>query len=102
MSTGARRWSEAACREIQEEAGIAAQDPPRLLNVYLNAEVTGRDHVGLFHLERWREAETFLKPNAEILEAAFFAVDALPDGLSRATALRLEEFRSGVFVSDRW
>ncbi|MCK7615768.1 NUDIX domain-containing protein [Roseibium sediminicola] len=93
---------EAACREVQEEAGIAAEDPPRLLNVYLNAEVTGRDHVGLFHLERWSKTETFLKPNAEILEAGFFAVDALPDGLSKATALRLEEFRSGVFVSDRW
>lgn len=93
---------EAACREVLEEAGIAAEDPPRLLNVYLNAEVTGRDHVGLFHLERWRKTEAFLKPNAEILEAGFFSVDALPDGLSRATTLRLEEFRSGAFVSDRW
>jgi len=93
---------EAASREVREEAGIAAEDPPRLLNIYLNAEVTGRDHVGLFHLERWREAENFLMPNAEIVEAAFFMVDALPEGLSKATAQRLEEFREGVFVSDRW
>jgi len=93
---------EAACREVLEEAGVAADAPPGLINVYLNAEATGRDHVGLFHLERWREAENFLKPNTEIVEAGFFAVDALPDELSRATARRLEEFKSGVFVSDRW
>lgn len=93
---------EAACREIREEAGIAADDPPRLLNVYLNAEVTGRDHVGLFHLERWRAAENYLVPNAEIVEAAFFAVEALPEGITKATAQRLEEFKAGVFVSDRW
>jgi 8-oxo-dGTP pyrophosphatase MutT (NUDIX family) len=93
---------EAARREVLEEAGVAAEGPPRLLNVYLNTEATGRDHVGLFHLESWREAETFLMPNAEITEAAFFGMDGMPDGLSKATARRLEEFKSGVFVSDRW
>ena len=27
-----------------------ADNNPKLLNVYLNEEATGRDHVGLFHL----------------------------------------------------
>jgi 8-oxo-dGTP pyrophosphatase MutT (NUDIX family) len=93
---------EAARREVLEEAGVAASAPPRLLNVYLNEEATGRDHVGLFHLESWVEADTFLRPNAEIVEAAFFESQAMPDDLSKATARRLAEFRSGAFPTDRW
>jgi 8-oxo-dGTP pyrophosphatase MutT (NUDIX family) len=94
--------AEAACREVLEEAGIAASGMPRLVNVFLNDEATGRDHVGLFHLGSWREADNFLTPNVEILEAAFFDLDGLPDGLSKATARRLEEFRAAAFHSDRW
>jgi len=93
---------EAASREVREEAGVAAAEPPRLLSVYLNNEATGRDHVGLFHMTRWHEAENFLKPNEEIVEAAFFTLDSLPAGLTKATARRLAELRTGDFVSSRW
>ncbi|GAB4537079.1 MAG: NUDIX domain-containing protein [Roseibium sp.] len=93
---------EAACREVREEAGIAASEAPRLLNVYLNAQETGRDHVGLFHLASWARAENFLMPNGEIAEAGFFAPDRLPAGLTDATARRLAEFRAGHYPSERW
>jgi ADP-ribose pyrophosphatase YjhB (NUDIX family) len=93
---------DAACREVREEAGIAPGEAPRLLNVYLNEQATGRDHVGLFHLASWTRADNFLEPNAEIAEAGFFAADRLPAGLSDATGRRLAEFRAGHFPSDRW
>lgn len=62
---------EAACREVLEEAGISTSGEPVLMNVYLNEEATGRDHVGLFLVSEWTEAENYLSPNAEIVEAAF-------------------------------
>lgn len=94
---------EAACREALEEVGIAAGCRPVLLNVYLNGEETGRDHVGLFHMHLWSETETFLRPNPEIREAVFFPLEDLPEDLSPATARRLDEFRSGDFCSGgRW
>ncbi len=93
---------EAACREVREEAGVAARNRPALLNIYLNEEAMGRDHVGLYHLSDWSAAENFLSPNTEIAEAAFFALDALPEGLSGATARRLTEFCSGAFSSGKW
>ncbi|PVB59706.1 NUDIX domain-containing protein [Labrenzia sp. 011] len=90
----------AACREVLEETGIAAAGRPLLLNVYLNKDATGRDHVGLFHLADWTETDSFLKPGAEILEAGFFVPEHLPEGTTPATARRLEEFRSGVYPAD--
>jgi len=100
---GGESLDEAACREVLEEAGIIASGKPALLNIYLNEEATGRDHVCLFHLQAWSQAENFLVPNAEILEAAFFSLEDLPEGLSKATARRLEEHRSGAFPGGgRW
>ncbi|WP_428650765.1 NUDIX domain-containing protein [Roseibium sp.] len=94
---------EAARREVLEEAGVLARDRPALLNIYLDEEATGRDHVGLFHMASWHEADNFLRPSAEILEAAFFGHESLPEDVSAATARRLGEFRSGDFGSGgRW
>jgi 8-oxo-dGTP pyrophosphatase MutT (NUDIX family) len=93
---------QAACREVHEEAGIAADRKPELLNIYLNEEATGRDHVGLFRLQAWSEAENYLSPNVEIEEAAFFALERLPDDLSAATSRRLDEHRSGNFAGGKW
>ena len=94
---------EAACREVLEEAGVVSATRPRLLNIFLNEEATGRDHVGLYHMSEWREADSFLQPNAEIEEAAFFTMEALPEGLTRSTARRLDEFRSGrPLEGGRW
>ncbi len=93
---------EAARREVQEEVGIACVGRPVLLNIYLNEQASGRDHVGLFHIQDWIQDAGFLQPNAEVLEAAFFALGQLPEDVSRATVRRLAEFRAGEFPSARW
>ncbi|WP_298812618.1 NUDIX domain-containing protein [uncultured Roseibium sp.] len=94
---------EAACREVLEEAGISTSGEPVLMNVYLNEEATGRDHVGLFLVSEWTEAENFLSPNAEIVEAAFFAPRNLPAGVTSATVRRIEEWLAGEGTAgSRW
>jgi len=99
----AETMAEAACREVLEEAGIHPQEIPQLLGIFLNQEATGRDHVGLFHLKSWRKGERFLTPNAEVAEAAFFALDHLPEEVSAATMRRLKEFAVGKRDGgDRW
>lgn len=99
---GGETLEQAARREIREEAGIVASGPPELLNIYLNQEATGRDHVGLFRVGTWSEADTYLRPNAEIVEARFFTLDGLPTDLSAATARRLGEHRQGVYAGGKW
>lgn len=94
---------EAASRELNEEAGIAATVEPRLLGMYLNEDASGRDHVGLFQVSAWRETDSYLQPNAEIREAAFFGLDDLPEDVTPATARRLAEFTADAFpVSGKW
>ncbi|MEP2705183.1 MAG: NUDIX domain-containing protein [Roseibium sp.] len=100
---GGETLHEAACREVQEEAGIRAEGPVSLLNIYLNDRGWGRDHVGLFHLAEWSEDDLFLQPNTEISEARFFEFDELPTGVTEATRVRLQEFRNDEIPSGgRW
>lgn len=82
----------AARRELTEETGIVAQGALTLLGAYLNRQGLGRDHVGLFLLRDWTKGEGFLQPNAEISEAAFFPLNALPADVSPATARRLQDW----------
>ncbi|WP_417672124.1 NUDIX domain-containing protein [Roseibium sp.] len=86
----------AAVRELREEVGIACLNSPRLLGVYLNREGLGRDHIGLFEVNDWSGTETYLAPNAEIVEARFFPLDTLPKQMSPATRRRLQELRDGT------
>ncbi|MTI06354.1 NUDIX domain-containing protein [Roseibium denhamense] len=88
---------QAAVRELQEEAGIALISEPELVNVYLNRGALGRDHVGLFKAGRWEPTGTFLKPNREIADAAFFPLDGLPASTSEATVRRLLEHQNAAF-----
>ncbi|MBD1547258.1 NUDIX domain-containing protein [Roseibium aggregatum] len=92
---GGEAMAEAAMRELREEAGISATEDLRLLGVYLNRESFGRDHIGLFEVAGWEAQETFLQPNAEILEARFFNPGDLPQDATRATADRIAEFCLG-------
>jgi ADP-ribose pyrophosphatase YjhB (NUDIX family) len=92
---------QALTRELLEEGGVHVLDAPQLHGVYLNRRVSGRDHVALYVVRRFR-CEGPRAPDHEIAEAGFFALDALPEGVTPATRARLAEVLDGAPVSPYW
>lgn len=91
----------ALTRELMEEGGIALGDPPQLFGVYLNRAVSPRDHVVVFVCRDCRQVQAPRLPNLEIVEAGFFAPDALPAGATTGTRRRLAEI-AGESRSPDW
>ncbi|MFG1346096.1 NUDIX domain-containing protein [Xanthobacter autotrophicus DSM 431] len=91
----------AARRELREEANVEAEGALALAGLFFNPRVGGRDHVALFHAERLAIGPRPAR-NTEIVAADFFPLDALPDGVSPATARRIAEWRQGLPPADRW
>jgi 8-oxo-dGTP pyrophosphatase MutT (NUDIX family) len=92
---------EALARELAEEGNIQITAPPTLHGVFFNKRASRRDHVALFIVRDFRQ-DGPPAPNHEIIEHGFFAPDALPDGVSRATRARIAEVLSGVAISELW
>jgi 8-oxo-dGTP pyrophosphatase MutT (NUDIX family) len=80
---------EALAREMAEEAGVAIGAAPTLVGVFANAPQFHNDHVLLYRIDDWTPCPTH--SDGEIAERGFFAPDALPEGVSKATRARLEE-----------
>lgn len=81
----------AAHREAGEEVGCTVRDV-RPLGVFLDTSRGARNHVHVF------TARTDDSPRAdgrEIVEAGFFALDALPESTSDATLRRIDDWRAG-------
>jgi 8-oxo-dGTP pyrophosphatase MutT (NUDIX family) len=91
----------ALTRELAEEGNIVMTAPPVLHGVFFNKRVSRRDHVALFIVREFRQ-DSAPKPNHEIVEHGFFALDALPEGVGRATRARIAEVFGGVAVSELW
>lgn len=87
-------------KELREEGNLVLLEPPQLLHAYFNSRISRRDHV-LFYRARVRQSAPRL-PDREIAESGFFALDALPDGLTRATLDRLAELAGTRPVSHLW
>lgn len=91
---------EAGEREVLEETGIRLIAPPRLVSMHLNLRVSPRDHVAFL------VADTVdARPAArlgEIAEVGFFALDALPEGVTGATSRRLDEIVRGAVPERTW
>jgi 8-oxo-dGTP pyrophosphatase MutT (NUDIX family) len=90
----------ALTRELMEEGGIAPGEPPQLFGIYLNRAVSVRDHVVVYVCRRCRQMTPPRLPNLEILEAGFFAPDALPQGATKGTRRRLAEIAGGSRSED--
>jgi ADP-ribose pyrophosphatase YjhB (NUDIX family) len=91
----------ALCRELDEESGVTISKPPRLFGIYTNFETFPGDHVTLFIVEHWRR-NRIPKPNAEIIEQGFYALDNLPPTLTAATKRRLDEIFGDANRSLAW
>jgi 8-oxo-dGTP pyrophosphatase MutT (NUDIX family) len=83
---------QAARREAREEAG-AELGELRLVGIYTTFEGDKSDHNALFLC---RDFILGGKPDGEIVEARFFDLNDLPDGLMPGHRRRLEEFRAGI------
>ena len=92
---------EALARELIEEGGITAAQPPALHGVFFNARVSRRDHVAVFVLREFVQ-DGGPRHRREIVDHGFFAADALPPDTTRGTRARLAEVLGGAPVPERW
>ena len=99
---------DAARREMSEEARILAKAEPQLHGVFLYNKLKVPDYVACFVVRDWvwdSEAEELpdgKSLDGEIIESGFFALDALPDGITKATRARLEEVATGIAPAKIW
>ncbi len=92
---------EALAKEMREEGNLAIGAPPRLLHVYFNRQTSRRDHVLLYRCDGVTQSAPRGK-DREIVEAGFFALDALPAATTAATHRRLEEIAGRSPFADYW
>jgi ADP-ribose pyrophosphatase YjhB (NUDIX family) len=90
----------AAVRELQEEAGLIATTPPRLISVHSNERYFRGDHVVIYAVDAFETGER--DSHGEIAEIGWFALDALPEDTTRSTRLRLDEIFGGVPARHDW
>jgi ADP-ribose pyrophosphatase YjhB (NUDIX family) len=88
-------------RELEEETGVAVEAQPELHGLFSNGDNFPGDHIALFIIREWVQPEV-PKPNAEIVEQGFFAVEDVPDATDLSTRRRLAELFNGKNVSDKW
>jgi 8-oxo-dGTP pyrophosphatase MutT (NUDIX family) len=91
---------DAAVRELREEAGLIAEEEPRLHGLFSNHEKFPGDHIACFVLRRFSR-ETFT-PSAEIIAAEVFATDRLPSDTTEGTRRRIGEILFGQPIAQHW
>jgi 8-oxo-dGTP pyrophosphatase MutT (NUDIX family) len=91
---------QALAKELEEEANISPTDEPRLHGLFLNRDAP-RDHIAVYIVRQFRQSGPRLA-DAEIVEAAFFPLAALPEHTTRSTRDRLAEIINGGGVSAFW
>lgn len=94
----------ALARELREEVALADFTIERVLGAYHSRREYKDDHVVIFVVRVVAgEAAAMAKADAlEIAEAAWFALDALPEWVSPATGRRIAEYRAGATGTGVW
>jgi len=92
---------EALAKEMREEGNLVIGAPPQLVHVYFNSRISKRDHVLFYRCDGVMQTAPRLK-DREIVEAGFFAPDALPAAATAATRRRLDELAGRVPFTDVW
>src|SRR5262245_2814996 len=88
-------------RELKEEGNITMTGQPLLHGIFHNRHVSRRDHVAVYVLQSFSQ-ESKPEPNREIVDCGFFDVNALPEGTTRGTQLRIQEVVAGATVLLDW
>lgn len=92
---------EALVKELREEGNLQLTDPPELFHVYFNRLTSKRDHVLFYRCRNVRQTAP-RKPDLEIVETGFFALDDLPKDTTAATHRRLAELSGKLPPADFW
>lgn len=87
-------------REAAEEGGVEAIETPALLGFFANHANFPNDHIALYLFGAWRPCAPLA--TQEIAERGFFALGALPDGVTKGTRRRLAEVFEGAKQSANW
>jgi len=82
---------QALAKELREEANVFFETTPKLIGIYMNRQVSRRDHVMLYHVREWNQP-SIPKPNREIAECRWFSLADLPEDITAGTLRRIEEF----------
>lgn len=91
---------DAVVRELREEAGIIAQETPRLLSIHSNERFFPGDHVLLYRIDRFERGE--LTSQGEIKNVDFFDIDALPGNINGGSLRRIQEALQGLPPDPLW
>ena len=92
---------QALVKELREEGNLEMTDPPELFHVYFNRLTSRRDHVLFYRCGNVRQTAV-KKPDREIVETGFFALDDLPPGTTAATRRRLSELSGKMPPAEFW
>ncbi|WP_149738240.1 NUDIX domain-containing protein [Rhizobium sp. RU20A] len=92
---------QALLKELREEGNLEVGAAPVLFHVYHNSRSAIRDHVLFYRCDGVTQTHPRLR-DAEIVEAGFFALDALPEGTTPATRRRLAEVEGAAPPEDIW
>ncbi len=92
---------QALVKELREEGNLEMSGPPELFHVYFNRQTSKRDHVVFYRCRDVRQVSV-KKPDMEIVESGFFALDALPSGTTPATRRRLAELSGSAPPAEVW
>ena len=92
---------DAVIDELLQETGLKVSGKPVLHGVFLNREVSQRDHVLLYSCETL--GDLHLKPQSlEIADAAFYGADELPTDLDPGTKRRIREIVRATQIDQYW
>ncbi|WP_428425593.1 NUDIX domain-containing protein [Pararhizobium sp.] len=92
---------QALVKELREEGNLEMSGPPELFHVYYNRQTSKRDHVIFYRCLNVRQVSP-KKPDMEIVESGFFALDDLPAATTPATRRRLAELSGSAPPADVW
>lgn len=84
--------ADAVLREIAEEIALTEVTIERVLGAYYSRQEYKDDHVVVFVVGANGPKAPVAADRFEIAEAGWFALDALPDGVSPATVRRIAEY----------
>ncbi|MCF6301738.1 MAG: NUDIX domain-containing protein [Devosiaceae bacterium] len=88
-------------REVLEETGFSPKGDVELHGVFLNSQISGRDHVALFVVRDFDLEHDFVA-NREIAEIGWFKVNDLPLDITRSARARVDELFFKVEKSAYW